>query len=133
MADGLRKFLKEVQTAGNVTEVLLSDSGKEFNCEVVQKVLEEHGITHRLAMAYTPKKNGAAEQESRTIVEGARSMLHVSGLPKEMWAEACNTAVYILNRTGSTPVKGKMPFCRLNRMQLLATCVMRQCYVHIPK
>ena len=99
VADCLQKFLKEVKTAGLVTKVLLSDSGREFNCEAVQKVLEEHGITHQLTMPYTPEQNGAAEQENRTVVESARSMLHSSGLPKELWAEACNTAVYILNRT----------------------------------
>jgi hypothetical protein len=46
VADCLRKFLKEVKTAVHVTKVLLSDGGMEFNCEAVQKVLEEHGITH---------------------------------------------------------------------------------------
>jgi len=93
MADCLRKLLIEVKTAGHVTKVLLSDGGKEFNCEAVQKVLEEHGITHRLTVAYTPEQNGAAEQENRTVVESARSVLHASGLPEELWAEACNTAV----------------------------------------
>jgi hypothetical protein len=44
--DCLQKFLKELKTAGNVTEVLLSDLGKEFICKVVQKVLEEHSIMH---------------------------------------------------------------------------------------
>jgi transposase InsO family protein len=107
--DCLRKFLKEVKTAGHVTKVLLSDGGKEFNCEAVQKVLEEHGIAHRLTMPYTPKQNGAAEQENCTVVESAHSMLHASGLPKELWAEACNTAVYILNHTGPTLVEGKTP------------------------
>jgi hypothetical protein len=29
----LQKFLKEVTTAAHVTKVLLSDGGKEFNCE----------------------------------------------------------------------------------------------------
>jgi transposase InsO family protein len=62
VADCLRKFLKEVKTAGYVTNVLLSDGGKEFNCEAVRKVLEEQGITHRLTMPYTPEQNGAAEQ-----------------------------------------------------------------------
>jgi len=33
VADCLRKFLKEVKTAGHVTKVLLSDGGKEFKCE----------------------------------------------------------------------------------------------------
>ena len=50
MADCLQNFLKEVKTAGHVTKVLLSDGGKEFSCEAVRKVLEEYGITHRLAM-----------------------------------------------------------------------------------
>ena len=50
VADCLHKFLKEVKTAGYVTKVLLSDDGKEFNYEAVQKVFEEYGITHRLTM-----------------------------------------------------------------------------------
>jgi hypothetical protein len=136
VADCLRKFLKEVKTAGYVKNLLLSDGGKEFNCEAVLKVLEEHGITHRLTMPYTPEQNGAAEQENRTIVENFRSMLHASGLPKELWAEACNTAVYILNRTGPTPVEGKTPlevwsrsYATLGRLRVFGT----ECYVHIPK
>ena len=84
VADCLRKFLKELKTAGHVTNVLLSDGGKEFNCEAVQKVLEEHGITPRLTMPYNPEQNGAAEQEKRTIVESAVSTLHASELPKEL-------------------------------------------------
>jgi len=35
VADCLQKFLKEVKTAGHVTKVLLSDGGKELNCEAV--------------------------------------------------------------------------------------------------
>ena len=105
----LRKFLKEVKTAGHVTKVLLSDGSKEFNCEAVEKVLAKNGITHQLTMPYTPEQNGAAEQEIHTTVESARSMLHSSGLPKELWAEACNTAVYILNHTGTTALEGTMP------------------------
>jgi len=50
VADCPQKFLKEVKTAGHVTKVLLSDGGKEFNSEAVQKVFEEYGITHRLTM-----------------------------------------------------------------------------------
>jgi transposase InsO family protein len=136
VADCLRKFLKEMKTAGYVTKVLLADGGKEFNCEAVLKVLEEHGITHRLTMPYTPEQNGAAEQENRTIVENVRSMLHASGLPKELWAEACNTAVYILNRTGPTPVEGKAPlelwigfYATFGHLHVFGT----ECYVHIPK
>ena len=136
VADCLQKFLKEVKTAGHVTKVLLSDGCKEFNYEAVRKVLEEHGITHRLSMPYTPEQNGAAEQENRTIVESARSMLHASGLPKELWGEDCNTAVYILNLSVTTTVEDKTPlgmwsgsYATLGHLRVSGT----ECYVHIPK
>ena len=32
------------------------------------------------------------------IVGVARAMLHDQGLPMHLWAEACNTAVYVKNR-----------------------------------
>jgi hypothetical protein len=38
------------------------------------------------------ENNGAAEQDNRTTVESLRSMLHASGLPKELWAEVRNIA-----------------------------------------
>lgn len=61
-------------------------------------------------MSYTPKQNGAAEEENHTIVESALSMLYAHGFPKELWAEACNTAVYILHHTEPTPVESKDAF-----------------------
>jgi hypothetical protein len=114
----------------------MSDGGKEFNCEAVQKMLEERWITHRLTMPHTPEQNGAAEQENRTLAQSARSMLHASGLPKELRAEACNTAVYILNLSRPTPVEGKTPlelwtgfYATLGHLCVFGT----DCYVHIPK
>jgi transposase InsO family protein len=131
VVDCLRKVLKEVSTAGHVKKVLLSNGRKEFNRKALQKVLEEYGITHQIAMLYTSEQNGAAEQENRTVVKSARSMLHASGLPKELWAEACNTAVYILNRTGPTPLElwtGRS--CEtLGHLRVFGT----ECYVHVPK
>jgi hypothetical protein len=43
------------------------------------------------------------------MVEIALSMLDASGLPKELWAETCNTSVYILYHTGPTHVEDKTP------------------------
>jgi hypothetical protein len=67
--------------------------GKEFDREAVHKVLEEYDNTHLLAVPYTFEQNYATDQEKLTIVKNARSTLHASGLWKELWAEACNTAV----------------------------------------
>ena len=87
-------------------------------------------------MPYTPEQNGAAEQENRTTVESACSVLHTSGLLKKPWAEAYNTVVYILNYTGPTPVEGKTSselwtgsYATLGHLFVFGT----ECYVHIPK
>ena len=55
-------------------------------------------------MPYSPQQNGAAERENRTLVKAARSMLQAKKLPNKLWAEAVNTAAYVLNRRGTTSV-----------------------------
>nr|GEW50854.1 retrovirus-related Pol polyprotein from transposon TNT 1-94 [Tanacetum cinerariifolium] len=44
------------------------------------------------------EKNGVAERKNRTLIEAARTMLVDSKLPTTFWAEAVNTACYVLNR-----------------------------------
>ncbi|GKB13228.1 putative ribonuclease H-like domain-containing protein, partial [Tanacetum coccineum] len=46
----------------------------------------------------TPQQNGVAERKNRTLIEAARTMLADSLLPIQFWAEAVNTACYVLNR-----------------------------------
>jgi len=46
----------------------------------------------------------------RTIVEASRTMLHSMNMSKMFWAEAVNTAVFTLNRTGSSPKNIKSPY-----------------------
>ncbi|GKA90621.1 ribonuclease H-like domain-containing protein [Tanacetum coccineum] len=41
-------------------------------------------------------KNGVAERKNRTLIEAARTMLVDSKLPTTFWAEAVNTACYVL-------------------------------------
>ena len=50
-------------------------------------------------------------QRSKKIIQLWKAALyaHARGLPKELWAEACNAAVYILNRTWPIAVKGNTP------------------------
>lgn len=37
-------------------------------------------------------------------------MLHSSKVPEELWAEACHTATYLLNRVGCKNIAGTTPF-----------------------
>ncbi|KAE8659940.1 hypothetical protein F3Y22_tig00116959pilonHSYRG00039 [Hibiscus syriacus] len=55
------------------------------------------------------RKNGVAESMNRNLNERARRMkIHV-GLPKFLWAEAINTAAYMINHGPSVPLDGGIP------------------------
>lgn len=60
-------------------------------------------------MRYTPQQKGVAERANRTIVEKARTMLLDAKLSKEYWAEAVNTAVYLINRIPKKALNGEIP------------------------
>ncbi|GJS86002.1 putative ribonuclease H-like domain-containing protein [Tanacetum coccineum] len=56
------------------------------------------GIKREFSVARTPQQNGVAKRKNRTLIEAARTMLVDSKLPTIFWAEAVNTACYVLNR-----------------------------------
>jgi hypothetical protein len=64
-------------------------------------------------------------------------MLYNKDLPKKLWAEAINTASYVLNRTGpTTQIEGKTPYelwynkqPHIDHLRIFGT----ECFVHIPK
>lgn len=96
--------------SGCMIQALRSDNGKEYTSAQFTMFCEEAGIEHQLTTPYTPQQNGVSERKNRTIMEMARCMLHEKGLPKEFWAEAANTAVFLLNRLPTKAVDGKTPF-----------------------
>ena len=60
-------------------------------------------------MWMTPQQNGLVERMNRTILERVRSMLSNAKLPTSFWAEAVNTAVYLINRCPSSAIEFKTP------------------------
>ncbi|XP_022876705.1 uncharacterized protein LOC111394888 [Olea europaea var. sylvestris] len=83
------------------------------NIQHIDKI--KNGIKRQLTVSRTPQQNGVAERKNRTIVEMARSMLKGKGLPNLYWAEAVNTAVYILNRSPTKAVRNKTPYEAWNK------------------
>ena len=57
----------------------------------------------------TPQQNGVAERMNRTLNERARCMRLKSGLPKMFWADAVNTAAFLINRGSSVPLENGIP------------------------
>ncbi|GJY85652.1 retrovirus-related pol polyprotein from transposon TNT 1-94 [Tanacetum coccineum] len=54
--------------------------------------------------------NGVAERRNRTLIKAARTMLVDSKLPTTFWAEAVNTACYVLNRLLVIKPHNKTPY-----------------------
>ena len=101
-----RVFDKLVENKfGRAMRVLRSNNGREFRNGAMDNYLESRGIQRECTAPYTPEQNGKAERDNRTIIESARTMLHSKELPKFLWAEACSTAVYLMNRAGASSAR----------------------------
>ncbi len=87
-----------------------SDCGKEFINHDMISFCESSGISHNFSAPRTPQQNGVVERKNRTLEEMARTMLCESSLPRYFWAEATNTACYILNRALIRPILNKTPY-----------------------
>ncbi|KAI5336533.1 hypothetical protein L3X38_015801 [Prunus dulcis] len=103
------KAMTELQS-GHKIKGLRSDRGGEFLSNDFNKLCDEFGIQRQLTIAYSPQQNGVAERKNRTVVEMAKSMLHEKGMTYDFWAEAVNTAVYLLNRCPTKSLKKVTPF-----------------------
>ena len=93
---------------------LRSDRGGEFRSDEFTDHLKKAGTVRKLVVHDTPEHNGVAERLNRTLLEKVRAMLHDSGLPKFLWAEATAHAVYIKNRTWTRTIGETTPFELLN-------------------
>ena len=91
-------------------KMLRTDRGGEYLSNRFRDYCKEKGIRRQLTIRYSPQQNGVAERKNRTIVEMARSMLKGKGLSNDFWAEAVNTAVYILNISPTKAVFNKTPY-----------------------
>lgn len=87
-----------------------TDGGLEYLNLEVKAVLEPRGICHQRTVAYTQQQNGSAKRNNRTIAEASQTMIHAKNLNPKLWAEAVNTAVYLLNLSGTKTVQKKTPY-----------------------
>ncbi|KAK9053984.1 hypothetical protein SSX86_025059 [Deinandra increscens subsp. villosa] len=62
-----------------------------------------------LTIPGTPQQNDLAERMNRTLLERIRCMMDCAGMPKMFWAEAANTAAYLINRSPSREIENRAP------------------------
>ena len=83
--------------SGERLKCFRTDRGGEFNSGEFNNFCDLNGIKRQLTAPYSPQQNGVVERKNRTIMSCFRSMLKEKNLPLELWAEAVNTCVYVLN------------------------------------
>ncbi|GJV41326.1 putative ribonuclease H-like domain-containing protein [Tanacetum coccineum] len=77
------------------------DNETEFKNYVMNKLCAKKGIKREFSVARTPQLNGVTERKNRTLIEAAKTMLADSLLPIPFWAEAVNTACYVIMDVGT--------------------------------
>ena len=97
------------KTTGRHVRCLRSDGGKEYFLDVLTAYLRKEGIRREFSCCHTPQQNDIAEWKNRHIVEVAWAMMNEKNLPKWYWAEAANTAVYLMNRCPTSGVHDVTP------------------------
>ncbi|CAM8916933.1 unnamed protein product [Rhodiola kirilowii] len=102
------KNLVENQTGKHIKR-LRTDNGLEYLDKEFLDFCKCCGIAKHHTVAGTPQQNGLAERYNRTILERVRCLMLQSGMPKSFWAEAANTACYLINRCPSAAIDFNTP------------------------
>ncbi|GKE29779.1 putative ribonuclease H-like domain-containing protein [Tanacetum coccineum] len=107
----LYKFITGLENQLNhKVKIIRSDHETEFKNHAMNEFYAKKGIKREFSVASTPQQNGVAERKNRALIEAARTMLADSLLPIPFWAEAVNTACYVLNRILVTKPQNKTPY-----------------------
>ncbi|GJU25634.1 ribonuclease H-like domain-containing protein [Tanacetum coccineum] len=106
----LKKGKQYYKASGERPNLVRCDNGTEFKNYAMNELCAKKGIKREFSVARTPQQNGVAERKNRTLIEAARTMLADSLLPIPFWAEAVNTACYVLNRVLVTKPQNKTPY-----------------------
>lgn len=134
--DKFREFKTLVEKQKNKSiKILRTDNGGEYCSKEFESFLRKNGIIHQKTNSYTPEQNGMAERFNRTLVEKAKCLMFDENVDKFLWAEACNTACYLKNRSPATGISktplelwtNKKP--DVSHLRIYGSEVM----VHIPK
>nr|GEW32587.1 ribonuclease H-like domain-containing protein [Tanacetum cinerariifolium] len=107
----LKDFIRQVENQFNhKVKTIRSDNGTEFKNKELIEFCGLKGIKREYSNAKTLQQNGVAERKNKTLIKAARTMLVDSFLPTTFWAEAVNTACYVLNRVLVTKPQNKTPY-----------------------
>jgi hypothetical protein len=95
-----QEFRAQVENqTGKKIKVLRSDNGGEYTSNDFKDFCKEAGIKRELTVSYNPQQNGVVERKNRSIISSSRAMIHDQEFPMFLWEEACNTTIYVQNKS----------------------------------
>ncbi len=124
------------KSSGRKVKTLRSDNGGEYTSTEFTEYLSKEGIKHEFTIPHTPQQNGIAERLNRTLIEGVRTMLTDSKLPRKFWAETLSTCVYLRNRSPTKSVGRMTPYEAWNETKPNVSALRVfgcSAYAHVPK
>nr|GEV80175.1 hypothetical protein [Tanacetum cinerariifolium] len=111
----LKPFITAIENKINKkVKVIRCDNGTKFKNKDLDELCGMKMIKREYSNARTSQQNRVAERKNMTLIEAARTILADSLLPITFWAEAVNTACYVLNRALVTKSNNKTPYELLN-------------------
>ena len=99
----------------------MTDNARKPCMGEMKVICEQGGIKLHTSVWYSPESNGVTERTIGVLTNAVLAMLHDSGHPKSLWAEAFNTATYVHNRSPTKALGGRTRFEALHRT--FRTCV----------
>jgi len=112
--DAYKSFAAWAKTQHGVRiKRLRSDRGGEYTGKEFSNFLKEQGTERRLTTHDTPQHNSIAESLNRRLLERVQAILPQSGLPKTLWGEAIQFAMWPQNRTSTRALGDVTPHERL--------------------
>ena len=79
--------------------------------------LQGEGTERWLIMHDTPQHNSVAKALNRRLIEHVHVLLHQSGLPKTLWAEALLYTVWLKNRMSTRTLGTVTPYEHLHKFK----------------
>ncbi|GJS13032.1 putative ribonuclease H-like domain-containing protein [Tanacetum coccineum] len=90
--------------------LVVTDNFSRFSWVFFLALKDETRIKREFSVARTSQQNRVAERKNMTLIEAAITMLADSLLPTVFWAEAVNTACFVLNRVLVRKPHNKTPY-----------------------
>ena len=86
-AKEIAEVLKEYICIFGAPKTIVSDNGTEFNNELVDTMLKNIGVEHRVTSSYNPRANGLTERTNQSIITALRKHVETDQLSWPKWLD----------------------------------------------